>query len=200
MSDKSNSHDADRVNESTKDAKGAKSDSKSEDMNAAMADIADLNGKADQAGNTELEKAKEEAEKYKNELLYLKAEFDTYRRHAAKDRAEARKFGAESLVRDLLSVIDNFERAMQVKITAENYKTFAQGVEMTASELKNVLAKNDVVEVPAQGAFDPSVHEAVGAEPSKEIPPGHILRVHQRAYKLHDRVIRPAQVVVAKEG
>ncbi len=148
---------------------------------------------------TELQKVTEDLDKARNDVLYMKAEFDTYKRNAIKERSDLRKFGGESLIRDLLQVVDNFERALQVKVTPENIKTYSQGVEMTATELTNTLQKHGVTEIPSQNVpFDPAVHEALGAEVSKEVPPGHILRVHQKAFRLHDKVIRPAQVIVAK--
>ncbi len=149
--------------------------------------------------SVEIQKLQEDLEKSRNDLLYLRAEFDNYKRNAIKERSDLKKFGAEYLIRDLLNVVDNFERALQVKVTPENLKTYSQGVEMTSAELKAILQKHGVSEVPTQNApFDPAVHEALGAEVSTEIAAGHILRVHSKAFKLHDKVIRPAQVIVAK--
>jgi molecular chaperone GrpE len=103
------------------------------------------------------------------------------------------------VLKDLLTVLDNFERALSSKVSPDNFSAFKQGVEMTAADLKNVLQKNGVSEVSAEGLpFDPAVHEALSSEPTEKVEPGHILRVFQKAYKLHDKLIRPAQVVVAK--
>ena len=148
----------------------------------------------------EIKKLQEQAEKYKNDGLYLRAEFDNYRRNVIKERSELLKFGSERLVRDLLSVIDNFERALEAKISTENMATFKQGIEMTATDLKNLLQKHGVTEVPTLGhTFDPAAHEALSSEPSDKVEAGKVLRVFQKAYKLHDKLIRPAQVVVAKK-
>jgi molecular chaperone GrpE len=148
----------------------------------------------------EIGKLQEQAEKYKTDLLYLKAEFDNYRKNAIKERADLAKYGSERVIRDLLGVMDNFERALQTNVTPENFTTYKQGVEMTAAELKNVLAKNGVQEVPSQGQpFDPNVHEALSSEATDQVPPGHVVRVFQKAYKLHDKLVRPAQVVVAQK-
>ena len=145
-------------------------------------------------------KLQEQAEKAKNDFLYLRAEFENYKRNAIKERSDLTKYGGERFIRDLLEVVDNFERALQVQVSAENFTTFKQGVDMTAAELRNLLAKHSVVEVPSQGApFDPAIHEALGAEPSDQIPAGHVARVFKKPYKLHDKVIRPGQVVVAKK-
>lgn len=152
-------------------------------------------------GNTsEIQKLQEQAEKFKNDFLYLRAEFENYKRNAIKERSDLLKYGGERLVRDLLEVVDNFERALSVNVSAENFGTFKQGVEMTAQELKSLLGRHNVIEVPAQGApFDPAVHEALSSEASDQMAPGHVLRVFKKPYKMHDKVIRPGQVVVAKK-
>lgn len=148
----------------------------------------------------EIKKLQEQAEKYKNDYLYLRADFDNFRKQSIKERSDLIKYGAERFIRDLLGVVDNFERALQVKITAENYATFKQGVEMTSTELKNLLQKHGVEELPCEGqAFDPSIHEALSSEPTDQVPAGHVSKVFQKAYKLHDKLVRPAQVVVAQK-
>jgi len=148
----------------------------------------------------EIKKLQEQSEKFKNEYLYLRAEFENYKRNAIKERSDLIKYGAERVINDVLNVADNFERALNTKVTPENLETYIQGVEMTNSELKSVLQKNGVSEVLTQGApFDPNTMEALSSEASQEVPPGHVFRVFKKAYKLHDKVIRPAQVVVAKK-
>jgi molecular chaperone GrpE len=147
---------------------------------------------------SELELAQDESSKWKNEFLYLKAEFENYKRNALKERSELLKFGAERIARDVLEVMDNFERALQVKISSETLQTFKVGVEMTAKELKEVLTKHGIQEVPSEGhPFNPLHHEAISSEPSTTIPNGHVSRVFKKPYKLHDKVIRTGQVVVA---
>lgn len=149
---------------------------------------------------TDLQKAHEEAEKYKNDFLYLRAEFENYKRNSIKERSDLTKYGAERFIRDFLEIMDNFERALSVEVTPENYKTVIQGVQMTTSEIKSTLGRHGVQEVVCQGAaFDPTVHEALSSEATTEVPAGHILRVFKKAYKLHDKLIRPAQVIVAKQ-
>jgi molecular chaperone GrpE len=150
--------------------------------------------------STEIKKLQEQSEKFKNDYLYLRAEFENYKRNAIKERSEAIKYGAERLINEILNVSDNFERALQTKVTPENLSTYIQGVEMTAGELKSALQRNGVTEMPSHGApFDPNTMEALSSEPTTEVPPGHVFRVFKKAYKLHDKVIRPAQVVVAKK-
>lgn len=140
------------------------------------------------------------AEKYKNDFLYLRAEFENYKRNVLKERSELLKYGSERVIVDVLGVLDNFERALEAKVSPENLGNFVKGIEMTHQELKNVLTKNGVSEVPAIGlAFDPSIHEALSSEETDSVKPGHISRVFKKPYKLHDKVVRTGQVIVAKE-
>lgn len=150
--------------------------------------------------STEIQKLQDQAEKYKNDFLYLRAEFENYKRNAIKERSELAKYGAERLIRDFLDVQDNFERALQMEVKPENYQSFLQGVQMTAKDLKAMLGKHGVQELKIEGApFDPNSQEALSSEISNEVPDGHVLRVFKKAYKLHDKILRPAQVIVAKK-
>ncbi len=139
-----------------------------------------------------------EVEKAKKDYLYLLAEFDNYRKNAIKERSELIKYGSERFVRDLLDVFDNFERALETEATPEKFKSFREGVQMIAHEMRTLLQKHGVEEVKAQGeAFDPNKHEALSSEPRADLPPGHVASVFQKAYKLHDKLIRPARVTVS---
>ena len=151
-------------------------------------------------GDKNAEKYKAEADKYKSDLLYLKAEFDNYKRQSIKERSDLSKYGAERFVKDLLPILDNFERALSMKVTAENFPSFVKGIEMTSTETKALLIKHSIVEVLSEGQpFDPSIHEALSAEATDKVPPGYITRVFQKPYKFHEKVIRTGQVVVAQK-
>lgn len=170
-----------------------------------MSEVSDNSNNGDSTQNSKSEgmdpikQAQEEAAKWKNDFLYLRAEFDNYKKHAIKERSDLLKFGSERVVKDLLDVIDNFERAISVKVSPENVNTFVQGVELTAKALKETLSKHGVAEVSSDRApFDPMIHEALSSEESAEVQPGFVLRTFKKAYKLHDKILRPAQVVVAK--
>ena len=142
----------------------------------------------------------DELAKSKNDFLYLYAEFENYKKQAIKERADLRRFGAERLVVDLLNVLDIFDTALAMELTPETAASFRKGIEMTASELKSMLQRHGVEEIQAMGVpFDPSVHEALSSEETADLPPGHVSRVFKKPYKLHDRLVRPGQVVVAKE-
>ena len=141
------------------------------------------------------------ADKWKNEYLYLRAEFENYKKNTIKERSDLIKFGSERLIVDVLGVLDNFERALATDVNAENWKNFVTGVQMTAQELKTALTRFGLSEVPSLGKeFNPIMHEALSSEETEDLPEGHITRVFKKAYKLHDRVIRPGQVVVAKKS
>lgn len=147
----------------------------------------------------EVVQAKAEAEKYKKDYLYLLAEFDNFKKNVIKERSDLRKYGSERLIVELLSVLDIFETALSTDVTPENLANFKKGIEMTASEFRAVLQRHGVEEVPSQGKpFDPMMHEALSSEETNDIPSGHISRVFKKPYKLHDRVIRHGQVIVAK--
>lgn len=182
-------------NERTNSSNG----SANENTEAAPKRFGDGPDEAD-SGNTEtLEALKAEAEKFKNEYLYLRAEFENFKKHSIKDRSDLRKYGAERLAIDLLSVLDIFETALASEVNAENINNFRKGIEMTAAELKSALQRNGIEEIPAKGKpFDPAVHEALSSQETTEVPPGTVSQVFKKPYKLHDRVIRPGQVIVAK--
>ncbi len=144
--------------------------------------------------------AKAEADKWKSEYLYLRAEFENFKKQVIKERSDLRKYGSERLVADLLGVVDIFETALATEMTAENSVNFRKGIEMTATELKNVLSRHGVTEIASHGQpFDPAHHEALSSEESAEMAPGTVTRVFKKPYRLHDRVVRPGQVVVAKQ-
>lgn len=141
----------------------------------------------------------EQLAKVRNEFLYLYAEFENYKKNAIKERSDMRKYGSERLVVDILNALDIFDTALALENTPENMAQFRKGIEMTANELKSALQKNGVEEIPALGSeFNPSYHEALSSEETADLPPGHVSRVFKKPYKLHDRVVRPGQVVVAK--
>ncbi|MCB0356205.1 MAG: nucleotide exchange factor GrpE [Bdellovibrionales bacterium] len=153
--------------------------------------------KAEKSGENNLQG---EFDKLKSDYLYLRAEFDNFRKNTIKERSDMVKYGAERFIRQMLNVIDNFDRALEMEITPENYNDFRQGIEMTANDFRQQLENMGVkIEDPLGQMFDPNFHEALSSEETDKYPPGHISQVFKKTYLLHDKVIRPAQVVVAKE-
>lgn len=142
---------------------------------------------------------KPDADKFKNDYLYLRAEFENFKKQAVKERSDLRKYGAERLVADLLNVLDIFETALATELNVDNIANFKKGIELTSSELRSVLQRHGVAEVPSKGvAFDPAVHEALSSQETSDVEPGTITQVFKKPYKLHDRIVRPGQVVVAR--
>jgi len=168
-----------------------------------MSEAEDKNDKKEETAEatvSETEKLTADLEKLKNEMLYMQADFENYKKRVLKERSDLMKYGSESLVRALLELMDNFERAMSMEIKPENMKSFADGVQMIATEFKNVLSRFGVSEVKAMGEnFDPSVHEAIGTEPTDEQKPGTVCKVFTKPYKLHDRIVRPGRVAIAEK-
>lgn len=149
-------------------------------------------------GSNELKTAQDDVLKWKNEYLYLRAEFENYKKNALKERSDLLKFGAERIARDVLEVVDTFERALELKVSAETLGQFKTGVEMIAKNLKEALSKHGIQEVPSQAQpFNPLHHEAISSETTTEVPEGHVSKVFKKPYKLHDKIIRMGQVVVA---
>ncbi len=125
------------------------------------------------------------------EVEYLK---ERYRR----DLEEQRKYGYEKLALELLGVLDNFERALSVASQSRDFDSLLKGVEMIYSELRKILEKFNIQEIDIEGKeFDPYLAEAVETLSTSEHPPNTVVKVIQKGYKLHEKVIRPARVVVS---
>jgi len=136
-----------------------------------------------------------ERDEYLDRLQRLKAEFDNYRKRAARDQESLVARAHERLVEKLLPVLDDLERALEAAEQHEEAK-LEEGVRLVHRELAATLGKEGLVEIDTGGAFDPHVHEALLAQPS-EADEGTVIGVIQKGYLLGDRVLRPARVVVA---
>ncbi len=136
-----------------------------------------------------------QADELRDQLLRLAADFENYRKRAQREVQDARRFGSERLLADLLVVIDNLERAIAHAGTEPN--PVIDGVRMVVKQFVDTLGNYGVKSFPSQGKlFDPERHEAVGQAPGGELPPGTVLEEITRGYFLHDRLLRPAQVIV----
>ncbi len=141
--------------------------------------------------------AEAQRDEYLADLQRLAADFDNYRKRALRDQHAFAARAAERLVAKLLPVLDDLERALDAAEHHEEAKVI-EGVEMTKSALAAALASEGLVEIVAEGAFDPHVHEALLAQPVEGVEPGSIVQVVQRGYRLGDAVLRPARVIVAE--
>ena len=133
-------------------------------------------------------------------LLRLQADFDNFRKRALKERQEAVQYGHQNLFKDLLSVVDNLDRAIGHARESDgaDLGSFLQGVELVRRELLGIFEKHHVSEIEALGKpFDPAFHEAMAQVESDEVPQGTVLEVLEKGYALRDRLVRPARVVVA---
>jgi molecular chaperone GrpE len=137
----------------------------------------------------------------RDKYVRLLADFDNFRRRAHKDRQDVMLYGHENLVKDLLSTVDNLDRAIEHAHQSDggNLASLLQGVELVQRQLYAVLAQHEVRVIDAAGSqFDPSLHEAMTQVPDDSVPANTVLEVLQKGYQLRDRLLRPARVVVAK--
>ena len=135
-------------------------------------------------------------------LLRTTADFDNFKKRAARERQDAIKYANESLLQKLVPILDNFDMAMSaVQATpGQGTESLQTGVGMIFQQLKSALAEAGLEEVDATGkAFDPNLHEAVSQAETDKVPEGHVVQQLRKGYKLRERLIRPASVVVAKQ-
>ena len=137
-----------------------------------------------------------ERDVYLDDLQRLKAEFDNYRKRAARDQESLVARAHERLVKELLPVLDDLGRALEAAEQHEEAK-LEDGVRLVHRQLSDVLAKEGLTEIETGGAFDPHVHEALLAQPS-DAEPGTVIEVLQKGYRLGDHVLRPARVIIAQ--
>jgi len=142
-----------------------------------------------------LEAAEAERDERTNDLQRVAADFDNYRKRVARDQESLVTRAHERLVKELLPVLDDLERALQAAAEHEEAK-LADGVQLVYRELRDALSHEGLAEVEADGKFDPHVHEALLTQPSDR-EEGSVLEVLQKGYRLGDRVLRPARVVIA---
>lgn len=146
----------------------------------------------------EIESLKTAHDALNSRFLRAQADFENFKRRTNKEKAEGRKFRAQSLVADLLDVLDNFKRALSVETPSGDAGAFQQGMEMVLHKLEEALKKEGVEEIAALGQpFDPNLHQAVVQEKSEEYDEGFVIEVFQAGYTLNGRVIRPAMVKVS---
>lgn len=140
-----------------------------------------------------------EVEKHKDAALRARAEFDNYRKRVVREKEDAIRYANSSLFETLLPILDNFELGLGAAKNAPDTAGIVQGLEMVRKQLEDFLRTNGVEVVDALGKeFDPNFHEAVGQEASADVAEGVVLRQLRRGFKLRDRLLRPASVVVSK--
>ncbi len=150
---------------------------------------------------SEPSRTRAELEQTRDQLLRLRADFENFRRRAQRERDEAYQFGHENLARDLLPILDDFERALEHARRPEgpDVSALAEGVELVLREILAIFSKHGVDEIQALGkGFDPAVHEALAQTEASGVEPNTIVQVAQKGYQLRERLLRPARVIIAK--
>jgi molecular chaperone GrpE len=144
------------------------------------------------------------ADEYWDRLLRTAADLENFKKRAARERSEAAQGAAAALIQRILPVLDHFEMAQSATRTAETpaggIASLQAGVAMIQQQLKNTLAESGLEEIDASGkVFDPTWHEAVSQLETADVPEGHVVQQLRKGYKLRDRLLRPATVVVARK-
>jgi molecular chaperone GrpE len=151
--------------------------------------------------STRIEDLSAELVETKDRWIRLQADFENFRRRAQREREEAVRYGAQNLFKDLLTTVDNLERAIDHarKGGGGDVENLLQGVELVQKGLLGLMARHGVTEVDALGKpFDPAQHEAMAQATDASVAPNTVLEVLQKGYMLRDRLLRPARVIVAR--
>jgi molecular chaperone GrpE len=174
----------------TAEADGAKAAERDEAATAVMDDLEALRERT-----STLEQERDE---FRNLLQRTRADFENYQKRTQRDLAQERRYWHAGLALDILPILDNFERAVAAAKQAGETGPLVQGVAMIQSQVLDVLKRHGITRIEAQGQpFDPNLHQAVMQQPSAEQPPDTVLQVLEQGFMIHDRVLRPARVVVS---
>jgi molecular chaperone GrpE len=148
----------------------------------------------------ENEKLAEESKNNYDKFLRVTADFENYKKRSNKELNDLRKFATENIVREVLSVVDNLERAIESGLNGEtSSETLLQGVEITLKDLLRMLEKFNVSSFESNGElFDPTYHQAMMQEETDDFPENTVVKELQKGYTIHDRLLRPAMVIVSK--
>ena len=139
-----------------------------------------------------------ELQQQKDRSLRLQAEMQNLRQRTAREVAEERRYGPLPLMRDILPVVDNIDRAIEAAEKVDDADSLLEGFRMVRQQLMTTLQQHHCEEIEAEGVkFDPELHEAMLQQPSPDHPSGDVLTVVRIGYRLHDRVVRPTQVIVS---
>ncbi|MFL2531416.1 MAG: nucleotide exchange factor GrpE [Porticoccaceae bacterium] len=160
---------------------------------------ADQSEPSEEQGGNQIEELQQKLSTLGEQLLREQAEMQNVRRRAQRDIESAHKYALEKFATELLSVVDNLERAIDaIDEDDESQKSVAEGLELTLKSFSEVLAKYNVEAVEPQGQpFDADLHQAVSTVPNKDVEPNTVINVFQKGYTLNGRLIRPAMVVVS---
>ena len=148
----------------------------------------------------DLDDARHQIDELKKQILYANAEFQNFRRRKEDEQKDLAKFSNSELIRSLLPILDNFERALQAAEKTRNFDALVSGVSGTSKQMQSFLLKAGVTPIEALGKeFDPNYHEAIGHAEDTDYPPHTVAEEVQRGYMMHERVLRPTLVRVAQD-
>lgn len=174
-------------------SKAAARESAAERDEAATAVLDDLEALREQTAALA-----QERDEFRNLLQRTRADFENYQKRAQRDLAQERRYCYDRLALDLLPILDNFERAVAAAKQAGETGPLVQGVAMIQLQVLDAFKRHGITRIEAQGQpFDPNLHQAVMQQPSAEQPPNTVLQVLEQGFLIHDRVLRPARVVVS---
>jgi molecular chaperone GrpE len=171
-----------------------------EAMREAMAAVEARESEARRGGGAgDAPALQQEVAALQDRLLRLQADFENFRKRTLREREEAYLYGHQNLVKELLPTVDNLERAIEhARGEGADLEGLLQGVELVLRELQSVLARSGVAQIEAEGKpFDPALHEAMGAQPTADVPPNTVTQVFQKGYRLRERMLRPARVMIS---
>lgn len=144
--------------------------------------------------------AQEELLQHRDAMLRMQAEMENLRKRLIRDQERARKFALENIMKDLLQVRDSLERGLQVAPESATVESLREGEDLTLKQLNKLLEDHGLELINPQGeSFNPEWHQAVALMPSQDVPENTVLEVMQKGFRLHERLLRPAMVVVAKK-
>ncbi|HEX7663796.1 MAG TPA: nucleotide exchange factor GrpE [Polyangiaceae bacterium] len=167
-----------------------------EDLGEAPSDVMEAAAAADP-----LAESRAESQRFKDQWMRTAADFDNFRKRARREVDDARKAGREELLRELLPVFDNLERALASAQRASDIKGVAEGLGMVMKQFESTLGRVHISKVPTVGhPFDPSIHEAIQQVETDEHPAGQVVAEVQPGYIQGEKLVRAALVVVAKPG
>lgn len=162
-------------------------------------DVEELKKAEENTQNIEEDEQEQSFVDWYDRYVRLSADFENFRKRTQKEKSNLFKYGHENLIIDLLPVIDNFERAVEHAKQAKDIEAIQTGIQMIFNQLINNLEKHGVHSKQAQGQeFDPNQHEAISHVESNDVDPNHVIEEMQKAYFLHDKLLRPALVSVSK--
>jgi molecular chaperone GrpE len=182
----------DKTNQTTDTENGPKATVTGGDGSVATPDMFET-----EQGNL-LDQLRADLDAAKDRVLRSQAELENYRKRAAREIEENQRYANMPLIRDLLPVVDNIERAISAAEKTQDVGALLEGVKLVHKQLEDALARHHCLRIPAlHQPFDPHLHHAILQQPTEEFPPNTVVMVTQPGFQLYDRVVRPTQVIVS---